>query len=197
MEKRRRHASVTALSTARLSPGIMAPGFCHAPPRSAAPRGPRITGVKGGAVSRQVHVRVPPSRAFAAFVDVNDVLNWLADGAVIGRRPGGRWGVGWYADPDSDAGYHSMGVFEAFEPGRRLVIGQLVFSTPEGEEFGPMRLVVEFEEFEGGTIVTITQEGIDESAAWDGYREGLGPGWERTLEDLRGWLEEGRKLPGR
>lgn len=150
-----------------------------------------------GTVSRQVHVKVPPERAFAAFVDVNDVLNWLADGAVIGSRVGGRWGLGWYADPDSDAGYHSIGVFRIFEPGRRLVVESLVFSTPEGEEFGPMRLEVEFEASDGGTLVTVTQADVAETPAWDGYRAGLGPGWERTLGDLKGWLEEGKKLPGR
>lgn len=150
-----------------------------------------------GAVTRQIHVRVPPERAFAAFVDVGDVLNWLADGAVIGSRVGGRWGLGWYADPDSDAGYHSIGTFETFEPGRRLVVGKLTFSTPEGDEFGPMRLVVEFEPSEGGTLVTVTQEGLEDTPGWDGYTTGLGPGWERTLVDLKGWLEEGKKLPGR
>ncbi len=153
--------------------------------------------VRGGVVTRQVHVRVPPERAFDAFVEVGDVLNWLADGAVIGNRVGGGWGLGWYADPDSDAGYHTMGVFEAYEPGRRFVVGQLTFSTPENEEYGPMRLVVEFEARDGGTLVTVTQEGLADTPAWDGYRTGLAPGWERMLDDLKGWLEEGRKLPGR
>ena len=153
--------------------------------------------MSGGAVTRQIHVRVPPARAFAAFVDVGDVLNWLADGAVIGSRLGGGWGLGWYADPDSDAGYHSMGVFEAFEPPRRLVVGNLVFESPEGTSFGPMRLRILFEAVEGGTDVTVTQEGIDEGPEWDVYRDQLGPGWERMLSDLKGWLEEGRKLPGR
>ncbi len=142
-------------------------------------------------------VRVPPARAFAAFVDVRDVLSWLADGAVIGKHPGGNWGLGWYADPDSDAGYNSFGTFETYEPDRRLVVGALVFSTPEGESFGPMRLTVEFEEALGGTLVSVTQEGFESSPAWDAYRDQLGPGWERMLTDLKGWLEDGRKLPGR
>jgi uncharacterized protein YndB with AHSA1/START domain len=150
-----------------------------------------------GAVSRQIVVDVSQERAFEAFIDVRDVLHWLADGAVIGGRLGGRWGVGWYADPDSDAGYHSIGTFEVYEPGHRFVLGALVFSTPEGEEFGPMRLTVEFEPAEPGTLVRVTQEELSDSAAWDGYRAGLGPGWERSLSDLKAWLEEGRKLPGR
>ena len=149
-------------------------------------------------VTRQVRVRVPPARAFDAFVDVKDVLYWLADGAVIGRRAGGRWGLGWYADPDSDAGYHSIGVIETFEPAARFVVAGLVFSTPEGEEYGPMRLTVDFMEVDQGeTLVTVTQEGMGDTAVWDGYQAGLGPGWERSLGDLKGWLEEGRKLPGR
>jgi uncharacterized protein YndB with AHSA1/START domain len=148
-------------------------------------------------VTRRVLVKVPPSRAFAAFVEVRDVLNWLADGAVIGRRVGGNWGLGWYADPDSDAGYNSIGTFETLERDRRLVVGALVFSTPEGETFGPMRLTVDFEEAAGGTLVTVTQEGLGASPAWDNYRDRLGPGWEKMLGDLKGWLEEGRKLPGR
>lgn len=150
-----------------------------------------------GAVTRGVFVRVAPERAFEAFVQVSEVLAWLADGAVIGRRPGGNWGLGWYADPDSDAGYNSIGRFEVYEPGRAFVVGDLVFSTPEGESFGPMRLAVEFTEAEGGTDVTVTQEGLDEGPAWAAYRDQLGPGWERMLSGLKAWLEEGKKLPGR
>ena len=60
-----------------------------------------------------------------------------------------------------------------------------------------MRLTVEFGEAEGGTRVSVTQEGFESSPAWDDYRDQLGPGWERMLADLKGWLEEGRKLPGR
>lgn len=150
-----------------------------------------------GSVTRTVLLRVPRDRAFDAFVEVRDVLNWLADGAVIGRRAGGNWGLGWYADPDSDAGYHSIGVIESFEPPSRLVVGQLVFTTPEGDVFGPMQLTVDLDEGPDGTLVTVTQAGLGEGAAWDDYRNQLGPGWERMLADLKGWLEEGRKLPGR
>ena len=148
-------------------------------------------------MTRRIVVRVAPERAFDAFVQVSDVLSWLADGAVIGRRPGGNWALGWYADPDSDAGYHSIGRFELFEPGRTFVVGNLVFSTPENESFGPMRLTVLFEPVEGGTAVTVTQEGPEESAASAVYRDQLGPGWDRMLADLKAWLEEGKKLPGR
>ena len=149
------------------------------------------------AVRCSIVVRVPSDRAFDAFVDVRDVLNWLADGAVIGRRPGGNWRLGWYADPDSDAGYSSVGVIEAYEPPKRLVVGRLVFTTPEGDAFGPMRLAVDFAEARGETLVTVTQEGLGDGAAWDAYRNQLGLGWEKMLGNLKGWLEEGRKLPGR
>jgi uncharacterized protein YndB with AHSA1/START domain len=150
-----------------------------------------------GAVTRGVFVRVAPERAFEAWVRVAEVLSWLADGAVIGARAGGNWALGWYADPDSDAGYSSIGRIETFEPGRALVVAGLVFSSPEGLSFGPMRLDVRFAETEGGTDVTVTQEGIGEGPAWESYRDQLGPGWERMLGDLKGWLEDGRKLPGR
>jgi uncharacterized protein YndB with AHSA1/START domain len=150
-----------------------------------------------GSVTRTVTVKVPRDRAFDAFVEVRDVLNWLADGAVIGRRAGGNWGLGWYADPDSDAGYHSIGVIESFEPPSRLVVEGLVFTTPEGDVFGPMRLSVALDEAPEGTLVTVTQDRLGDGPAWDDYRNQLGPGWERMLGDLKAWLEEGRKLPGR
>lgn len=150
-----------------------------------------------GTVTRDVLVGVSPERAFDAFVELSDVLAWLADGAVIGPRPGGNWGLGWYADPDSGSGYSSIGQFEVFDPGHRFVVASLMFSTPEGDSFGPMRLVVEFEKVAEGTCVRVTQSGFDESAAGAAYRDRLGPGWERMLRDLKGWLEEGRKLPGR
>ncbi len=108
-----------------------------------------------GAVTRGVFVRALPERAFEAFVRVSEVLSWLADGAVIGARAGGNWALGWYADPDSDAGYSSMGQIETFEPGRTLAVSNLVFSSPEGLSFGPMRLVITFEAVEEGTDVTV------------------------------------------
>ncbi len=148
-------------------------------------------------VTRQVTVRVSPERAFAAFVELSDVLAWLADGAVIGPRPGGNWGLGWYADQESDTGYSSIGQFEVFDPGRRFVVASLMFSTPEGETFGPMRLVVEFEKIEDATRVMVTQSGFEDSVAGASYRDRLGPGWERMLSDLKAWLEDGRRLPGR
>ena len=156
-----------------------------------------IDSLREDAVTREVLVRVTPERAFDAFVELSDVLAWLADGAVIGPRPGGNWGLGWYADPDSDAGYSSIGQFEVFDPGRRFVVSNLMFTTPEGESFGPMRLVVVFEREEDGTRVSVTQAGLDESGASLAYRDQLGPGWDRMLLDLKGWLEDGRRLPGR
>ncbi len=150
-----------------------------------------------GSVTRGIFVRVPPARAFDAWVKVGEVLSWLADGAVIGARAGGNWALGWYADPDNDAGYSSMGQIETYAPGRSLVVSNLVFESPEGLSFGPMRLTVTFEDVEEGTDVTVTQEGIEDGPSWDAYREQLGPGWERMLSDLKAWLEEGRKLPGR
>ncbi len=143
-------------------------------------------------------ILAPPERVFLAFVDVGDLLSWFADGAVVGRRVGGNWALGWYADPESDAGYHALGVFETFEPGRSLVVKDLVFISPEGTELGPMRLTVRLEPGPAeGTVVTVEQDGVRDEPAWDEYRAGVGPGWERALESLRGWLEEGRKLPGR
>jgi uncharacterized protein YndB with AHSA1/START domain len=156
----------------------------------------RIADVSGS-VTRGVFVRVTPERAFEAFVRVSEVLSWLADGAVIGARAGGNWALGWYADPDSDAGYSSMGQIATFEPGRALAVENLVFSSPEGMSFGPMRLLITFEAVEEGTDVTVVQDGIEEGPVWESYRDQLGPGWERMLGDLKAWLEDGKKLPGR
>ncbi|MHB8800705.1 MAG: SRPBCC family protein [Thermoanaerobaculia bacterium] len=142
-------------------------------------------------------VRALPERVFTAFTEVQEVLSWLADAAVIGRRVEGNWALGWYADEDSEDGYHVLGTFEVFEPSCRLVVKDLRYSTPEGELLEGMRLSVELEAEDGGTRVRVRHEGLGEGASWDAYVAGLGPGWERSLSDLRGWLEEGRKLPGR
>jgi uncharacterized protein YndB with AHSA1/START domain len=148
-------------------------------------------------VRREILVKADPARVFAAFTDISDLLSWFADGAVIGRHAGGNWGLGWYADEESDEGYHVLGTFEVYEPGARIVVRDLRFSTPEGESWEGMRLSVDLAAEDGGTRVTVVQDGVGEGASWDGYAAGLGPGWERSLSDLRAWLEEGRKLPGR
>jgi len=142
-------------------------------------------------------VKADPARVFDAFTDAGDLLSWFADGAIVGRRAGGNWGLGWYADEESDDGYHVLGTFEVYEPASRLVVRDLRFSTPEGETWEGMRLSVDLAAEDGGTRVTVVQDGVGEGASWDGYAAGLGPGWERSLADLRAWLEEGRKLPGR
>ncbi len=149
-------------------------------------------------VQRELTIRAAPERVFDAWVDVGDLLSWYADAALVGRRPGGNWALGWYADPDTDAGYHALGTLAVLDRGRRLEVADLRFSTPEGEEWGPMRLSVLFEPAgEGGTRVIVIHEGLPEEPLWDRYAAGAGPAWERALADLRAWLEEGRKLPGR
>ena len=142
-------------------------------------------------------MKAGPDRVFEAFTDVADLLAWFADAAVVGRHAGGNWALGWYADEESDEGYHVLGTFEAYEPGRLLVVRDLRFSNPEGDSWGGMRLSVRFDAEDGGTRVSVHQEGVGRGPSWDGYSAGLGPGWDRSLSDLRSWLEEGRKLPGR
>jgi uncharacterized protein YndB with AHSA1/START domain len=148
-------------------------------------------------VHREVVVKADPLRVFDAFTDAADLLSWFADGAVVGRRVGGNWGLGWYAGEESDDGYNVLGTFEVYEPGSRLVVRDLTFSTPEGESWAGMRLSVDLAAEDGGTLVMVVQDGMGEGVLWDRYSAGLGAGWERSLADLRAWLEEGRKLPGR
>ncbi|MCL4809231.1 MAG: SRPBCC domain-containing protein, partial [Thermoanaerobaculia bacterium] len=140
-------------------------------------------------VSRETFVRAGPERVFDAFTDIHDVLAWLADGAVIGRHEGGNWGLGWYADEESEEGYQVLGRIEVYDPGRRLVVGDLAFSTPEGDDLEGMRLSVGFVAEDGGTRVAVRQEGLGTGPGWDGYVTGIGPGWDRSLADLRRWLE--------
>jgi uncharacterized protein YndB with AHSA1/START domain len=151
----------------------------------------------GASIRRDILVRAEPARVFSAFTEIHDLLSWFADGAVVGRRAGGNWALGWYADEESDEGYHVLGTLEVYEPGTRILVRDLTFSTPEGESWDGMRLSVDLAAEDGGTRVTIVQDGVGEGTSWDGYAAGLGPGWERSLADLRAWLEEGRKLPGR
>ena len=148
-------------------------------------------------IRREIFVKADPARVFDAFTVAGELLSWFADGAVVGRRAGGNWGGGWYAGEESDEGHHALGTFEVYEPGHRLVVRDLAFSTAEGECWEGMRLSVDLADEAGGTRVTVVQDGVGEGPAWDGYAAGLGPGWERSLADLRGWQEEGRKLPGR
>jgi len=148
-------------------------------------------------VALEIVVNASPDRVFTAFTDVPEVLAWLADAAVIGPRGGGNWALGWYVDEDSEDGDHVLGTFEVYEPPNRLVVKDLRFFTREGELLEGMRLSIEIAAEDGGTRVSLRHEGLGEGASWDGYAAGLGPSWERSLSDLRCWLEEGRKLPGR
>jgi uncharacterized protein YndB with AHSA1/START domain len=148
-------------------------------------------------VSCETMVQAPPDRVFAAFTEVPEVLAWLADAAVIGTRVDGNWALGWYVDEESEDGDHVLGTFEVYEPPSRLVVKDLRYSSSEGELLEGMRLTIELAPADGGTRVRVRHEGLGEGASWEAYVAGLGPGWDRSLSDLRRWLEEGLKLPGR
>ncbi len=132
-------------------------------------------------------------------MSVPELLSWLADGAVIGARPGGGWGVGWYGEPGSDAGTTLRGTLAVYEPGRRFVVEEAVLSTAEGEEFGPLSLSVEFNDLGGETEIVLVQEGDVTAPApgWGAVGVAVEDAWDLHLRQLREWLEQGRKLPGR
>lgn len=115
---------------------------------------------------------VTPDEAFALITEPDRLRRWQAVAAVVDLRAGGSYR--WTITP----GHVAAGTFHEVEPGRRIVFGW----GWDGNADLPSdasTVTVTIEPVEGGSLVTLLHEGLDEVQAkahaegWDHYFERL------------------------
>jgi uncharacterized protein YndB with AHSA1/START domain len=139
-------------------------------------------------VVRSVAIETSASDAFDAFTRVGELLSWWCEGALVGRRPGGNWAVGFTDERGGTQSTH-MGQIETYEPGRRLGERDISYERRSGEPLEGLSFLLTFLERDGKCLVTVEQAIPDAGSAYEAYRGEAGPGWEERFADLKRYLE--------
>jgi uncharacterized protein YndB with AHSA1/START domain len=128
-------------------------------------------------------IRADRDRVFSAWTKPELMKKWFFPKgmALVSSEADVRVG-GHYRAAMSDGSHtHTVsGVYQEIEVGRKLVFSH----TWEEQDPVETRVTVEFADQDGGTLVTLTHEGLRSEAS----RKGHEGGWLETLDSLKGYL---------
>lgn len=143
-------------------------------------------------IVRSVSIEASASDAFDAFTRVAELLSWWCEGALVGRREGGNWAVGFTDDHGGTQGT-IIGKIETYEPGQRLAVRDIAYEARAEEPLEGLSFILTFVEREGACLVTVEQAIPASGPAYERYRGIAGSGWEARLADLKRYLEGPRR----
>jgi uncharacterized protein YndB with AHSA1/START domain len=143
-------------------------------------------------VVRSVSIETSAADAFDAFTRVAELLSWWCEGALVGRRAGGNWALG-FTDERGGTQATLMGKIETYQPGQRLAVRDISYEPRSGETLEGLWIDLTFAEREGGCLVTVEQGVPDAGPAYEIFRDEAGSGWEERLADLKRYLEGPRQ----
>jgi uncharacterized protein (TIGR03086 family) len=116
---------------------------------------------------------VSPDEAFALITEPERLRRWQTVSAVVDLRAGGSYR--WTVTP----GHVASGTFREVEPGRRIVFGW-GWDGSADLPYDASTVTVTVEPAEGGCLVTLVHEGLDEEQA-----KAHAEGWEHYFERLK------------
>lgn len=138
-------------------------------------------------------IAAPPGRVYDAFLDPDQLAQWLpptgfsAEVHHLEPETGGTFRITFTGETEELADYgHSFGgEYLELVPGERIVHTD-AFETDDPAMAGEMTVTVTFEAVDGGTDVTVLQEGIPEAVP----PEDANAGWNDSLSKLAALVEE-------
>ena len=127
-------------------------------------------------------VEVPdsPERVWRALIEPVELQEWLAAGAEVEPRKGGR-----YRTTLSDGRVRDA-VIDVFDPGRRLRL--LYYPDPGMPGEATIADDLMLDRRDGKTVVRVLGAGIPDEREWDPYYKWLRVGWIYRLAELKKWL---------
>ncbi len=124
-----------------------------------------------------------------ALIEFQDLRRWSgASQALVQPCKGGVYTLTWDRE-DGGIVCAASGVVKSFLPDKRLRIDSLVFLDGERGILGPMRLSFNLAPREGGTRLSVRQDGIGEGPLWDWYHDSVLQGWKDSLLRIKKFLE--------
>lgn len=144
---------------------------------------------KTGTVRVSRVIKAPVERVYNAFLDADALAKWMPPGGYTGKidtlepRVGGRWHGSFTSLDKSD--HHSFGGEYLELVANKRIVHTDTFDTDNPAMQSEMRVTVTFEEVEGGTKVSIVQEGVPAVIPV----EDATTGWGMSLENLARLVE--------
>ena len=141
------------------------------------------------AVKTSIAVASTPEAALQVFLDLDAMKNWWhVDRGVVEPREGGVWAFAWERS-EHGFKYVITGRINALEPGKRLVITEMLYFNPDRPVFGPMSLTVEAAPTTDGCVLTIIQDGYGNGPDWDWYYKVVSWAWPEVAKEIKAFLE--------
>lgn len=137
-----------------------------------------------------IDLDAPPDRAYAALVTPSAIrIWWSAARAIVDAGEGGIWAAAWGDDEDAPEYITTARVLTAEAP-RRLVLGDYRYFARSGPLPFEADFTTEFvvEPHDGGSRLTVRQDGFPADAVADAFYEGCERGWRDTLASLAAFL---------
>ena len=144
------------------------------------------------AVRLERTIPASPAQVYRAWLDPELLVRWMAPGAYavtraeVDERAGGHFRI-WHADPTGTAGGGFDGELAELVPGQRIAFrwGFVGPQRRDGEAFDSLLTVTLREAPDGGTVLTLVHERLDDlAAALPGVARNVGPGWKDALSKL-------------
>jgi uncharacterized protein YndB with AHSA1/START domain len=144
----------------------------------------------------EIEMGATPEEVWRALTEPAELVRWFPLEAEVAPGPGGRVVWSWGGD------WRWESAIEAWEPGRRLLLGQLA-ERPFDAEGRPLaagtveaaKIAMEFtldRAGGGATRLRLVHSGFGRGAAWDDELDGISHGWTCELRGLAHYLERHR-----
>jgi len=141
-------------------------------------------------VRAEIRINAPADRCLQGFINVETMRQWWGvDRGLVEPKPGGMWALAWERS-EHGFRYVSTGRIKAYSSGKYLDIENLVYFNPDHVVFGPLRLTILVKTKNGGTHLSLVQDGYGEGPEWDWYYDAVLHAWPRALEALKKFLEK-------
>jgi uncharacterized protein YndB with AHSA1/START domain len=149
----------------------------------------RQVGMK--AVETRIDVATSPDSALRAFLDLDAIKKWWhVERGLLEPREGGVWAFAWERS-EQGFKYVITGRIGLIQPGRRLMITEMLYFNPDRPIFGPMSLTVEAVLKGAGCELTIVQDGYGEGPDWEWYYKVVRWAWPEVAKEIKEFLEAG------
>ena len=137
-----------------------------------------------------IDLEASPDCAFAALVTPSAIRAWwFAARAIVDAREGGIWSAAWGDDEDAPEYITTATILAVVAP-RRLVLGDYRYFARSGPLPFEADFTTEFvvEPHDGGSRITVRQDGFPADPIADAFYEGCERGWRDTLASLAAFL---------
>jgi uncharacterized protein YndB with AHSA1/START domain len=134
----------------------------------------------------EIELPAPPEEVFALLHTPSAIRQWWsASRAIVLPRQGGVWAAAWGEEED-DPEYITVFTIEAFEPPRRLLLGNASYVAKSGPLPFEADFTTEFvvEPTPSGSHLRVTQDGFPAGAVADEYYAACQKGWHDTFSSI-------------